>query len=178
MASSADNRGTACPHAPAGPGALLLGMRRAVVRARLEQKELALPLSGGRKLRLSLEVLAAYPRVRWWLWRHEFPEVVAKLRQSGQAEVAGRSRDADSARVSGLRLGRATTRTLRLLPTDSRCLVRSLVLTRLLARRGLSSSLVIGVRTEPEFAAHAWVEHAGEPLLHPGDAGFKRLVET
>lgn len=85
--------------------------------------------------------------------------------------------DEQSAYLSGLRLGRAVSRTLRLLPTDSRCLVRSLVLTGLLARRGLSSTLVIGVRPEPEFAAHAWVEHAGEPLLQTGEGRYGRLAE-
>ncbi len=172
MASSAESRGAA--YREAGARYLLSGMRRAIGVAR-PQTDLASPLSVGGKLRLSAEILLTYPRVRWWLWRHQFPDVVARLRQLGPAEV--RPSD-DWAHVSGLRLGRATTRTLRLLPTDSRCLVRSLVLMRLLARRGLGSSLIIGVRTEPDFAAHAWVEHAGEPLLHPGDAGFKRLVET
>ncbi len=140
-------------------------------------RDLVSPLSIPSKLRLSGEVLVTYSRVRWWLWRYEFPDVVAKLRKLGPPEV-GAPTDAPSACVSGLRLGRAVARTVALLPTDSRCLMRSLVLTGLLARRGLSSSLVIGVRSEPDFAAHAWVEHAGEPLLDPGDASFKRLVET
>lgn len=68
-------------------------------------------------------------------------------------------------------------RTLTVLPADSRCLMRSLVLTGLLARRGISSSLIIGVRLEPEFAAHAWVEYGGEPLLPPGDPSLGRLTE-
>jgi hypothetical protein len=79
--------------------------------------------------------------------------------------------------VQGRRLGYAVVRTLRLLPTDSRCLMRSLVLTRLLARRGIAGTLVIGVRTGERFEAHAWVEHSGTPLLDPGDATFRRLVE-
>lgn len=179
MALGVENRG-APSGAPGSSRPVLLGMRRAraLLSAGLDPDDLVSPLSAGGKLRLSAEVLVTYGRVRWWLWRHEFPDVVARLRRSGPAEVAGPSGDADLDHVSGLRLGRAATRTLRLLPTDSRCLVRSLVLTGMLARRGLSSSLVIGVCTEPEFAAHAWVEHAGEPLLPPGDANFKRLVET
>jgi hypothetical protein len=36
---------------------------------------------------------------------------------------------------------------------------------------------VIGARTQPEFLAHAWVEHAGNPVLNPGDGSFGRLVE-
>jgi hypothetical protein len=51
------------------------------------------------------------------------------------------------------------------------------VLTRLLASRGIRSSLVIGVRSEPEFEAHAWVECAGIALLPPGDDSYGRLVE-
>jgi len=68
-------------------------------------------------------------------------------------------------------------RTLALLPGDTRCLARSLVLTRLLARRGIPAKLVIGARTTPEFLAHAWVECAGHPVLAPGDESFGRLVE-
>jgi hypothetical protein len=57
------------------------------------------------------------------------------------------------------------------LPTDSRCLVRSLVYLSLLSRRGIEGTLVIGARTEPEFAAHAWVEVEGEPMLPVKDDG-------
>jgi hypothetical protein len=62
------------------------------------------------------------------------------------------------------------------MPADSRCLMRSLVLTRLLARRGIESRLVISVRPGERFAAHAWVEHDGVALL-PADAPqSERLV--
>ena len=77
--------------------------------------------------------------------------------------------------VRAARLGRAVRRTLALLPTDSRCLIRSLVLTRLLARRSIPNTLVIGVRKTSEFEAHAWVEHAGQPILPAGD--YTRLTE-
>ena len=140
-----------------------------------------MPLPAWRKAQLAGEVLTAYGKVRWWLPRHQLDDVVARLRQVASAHPPGSGDvalvDPESAQLSGLRLGRAVSRTLRLLPTDSRCLVRSLVLTALLARRGLSSSLVIGVRSDPEFAAHAWVEHAGRPLLPPGEENFLRLVE-
>ena len=62
-------------------------------------------------------------------------------------------------------------------PGDTRCLARSLVLTRLLAKRGIETKLVIGARTTPEFLAHAWVEYDGHPVLNPGDDSFGRLVE-
>ncbi len=64
-----------------------------------------------------------------------------------------------------------------MVPGDTRCLRRSLVLMRLLAKRGISAQLVIGTRTSPDFLAHAWVEHDGEPVLSPGDGSFGRLVE-
>ncbi len=147
-------------------------------RPRLE--ELADPLAPTRKLRLTAEVVAAYGSVRWWLWRHDIAEVVRKLRGWDPADNGApyrRDRDAPRAYRAGLRLGRAVSRTLRLLPTDSRCLMRSLVLLGLLARRGVPSTLIIGVRPEPEFTAHAWIEHAGEPLLPPGETSYGRLTE-
>jgi hypothetical protein len=58
---------------------------------------------------------------------------------------------------------------------DSRCLVRALVLTRMLARRGIESSFVLGVAAQPAFAAHAWLERAGVPLLSTSSR-FHRLT--
>jgi hypothetical protein len=75
------------------------------------------------------------------------------------------------------RLGWIVARTLALLPGDTRCLARSLVLTRLLARRGIPAKLVIGARAAPDFLAHAWVECDGTPVLSAGDGSFSRLVE-
>jgi hypothetical protein len=76
-----------------------------------------------------------------------------------------------------VRLGHAVGRTLAPLPTDDRCLWRALVLSALLAKRGIDSSLVIGVRTQPSFLAHAWVERDGVPLIDPGGSAFGRLLE-
>jgi hypothetical protein len=68
---------------------------------------------------------------------------------------------------------------LALIPTDPSCLVRSLVLTRVLARWGIDSCLVVGVRSEDgKIAAHAWVEHHGVPLLNSGERQFARLLEV
>jgi len=128
-------------------------------------------LSLARKVALATEILATYVRVRRSLWRDELPATLAKLRM-GVAVPAGAQRvDA------GRRLASAVVRVLDRLPTDSRCLTRALVLTRVLARRGIASSLVIGVKSEPEFGAHAWVELGGLPLLPTGEAAFGRLVE-
>ncbi|MDQ3586754.1 MAG: lasso peptide biosynthesis B2 protein [Actinomycetota bacterium] len=143
--------------------------------------ELASPLSVGGKLRLSGEVLATYCQVRWWMRGQRIDDIVARLREGRRHEPSpGTKEPGDeliAQRLGALRLGRAVSRTVRLLPTDSRCLVQSLVLTRLLGRRGVPSALVIGVMSEPQFAAHAWVEHGGAPLLPPG-TGFERLVEV
>jgi hypothetical protein len=83
----------------------------------------------------------------------------------------------DNAQDTALRLGGAVSRTLAHLPSDSRCLVSSLVLSRLLERRGIDASVVVAIRSDPGFSAHAWVEHRGRPLLRPGDLGYERLVE-
>ncbi len=45
------------------------------------------------------------------------------------------------------------------------CLLRSLVLARLLIRRGLDADLVVGIRTQDgRLAAHAWVECEGRQI--------------
>jgi Transglutaminase-like superfamily len=41
----------------------------------------------------------------------------------------------------------------------------------------IPAALVIGTRSEPEFLAHAWVEHGGAAVLPAGDGSFSRLVE-
>jgi hypothetical protein len=131
-------------------------------------------LSAAGKAMLLLEVLRTYVRARWLLWRRDLPSVVAAVEQPGSG--AGRG-DEDSDLRLGARLGRVTIRCLGLLPTDSRCLVRSVVLMALLSRRGISSSLVIGVRPGQEFEAHAWIERDGQPLLPAEQGVYSRLVE-
>jgi len=56
-------------------------------------------------------------------------------------------------------------------PAPASCLVRALVLCRLLQRRGIAAELRIGV-AQPDggFAAHAWVEHGGAALAEAGAA--------
>lgn len=49
------------------------------------------------------------------------------------------------------------------------CLRHALVLQRLLGRRGIRADLRFGVRREEaELRAHAWLEHAGQPIGAPG----------
>jgi hypothetical protein len=124
------------------------------------------------KLGLGCEIASAYGRARWWLWRTDLPRTIAALRE-------GRSNGLESADLErvGLRLGWVVGRALRHLPFDSRCLMRSLVLTSLLARRGIASELVIAVHPESGLQAHAWVESRGVPLLPPAEPPFRRMVE-
>lgn len=131
-------------------------------------------LSSLRKVRLAAEVVVSYARVRWNLRRADLPTVVERLRGSAGAPAAPPD---GAAYEAGLRLARATSRTVTKLPWDSRCLMRSLVLTRLLARRDVAGTLVIGVSPGDEFGAHAWVELGGRPLLPPDEATYARLVE-
>jgi hypothetical protein len=131
----------------------------------------ARPLAQREKAALAAEILLAYARTRWWLYRRDLPGALLELRSPGARPPAP-----PAATRTGLRLGRAVVRTLSVLPTDSRCLMRSLVLTDLLSRRGIESSLVLGVHPGESFAAHAWVEHDSAPLLDPGEFASKRLA--
>jgi hypothetical protein len=128
--------------------------------------EAAPPLGPVEKLRLVAEIAGAWLRARRLLRRRTLPETVALLRAGGHA---GR------APGHALRVASAVSRALPLMPADSRCLMRSLVLVSLLARRSVTATLVIGVLPGERFAAHAWVELAGRPLLPAGD--YDRLVE-
>jgi len=132
--------------------------------------ELIKPIHLRTKAALVVEIVIMYVRVRWLLWRHDLPSVVATLRGSDPLTTDPRRQ------AIGARLGHGIERTLRLVPLDARCLVRSLVLLGLLARRGTASTLVLGVDVEPAFSAHAWVESGGRPLLPPLDES-SRLTE-
>jgi hypothetical protein len=125
------------------------------------------------RARLIVEIVSTYVRARRALRRAPIASVVASLR----AEYAHNPPPTVDTLEQSLSLGWAVSRTLSLVPGDTRCLVQSLVLTRLLARRGIPAKLVIGARAAPDFLAHAWVEHCGEPVLTPGDGSFGRLVE-
>ena len=137
--------------------------QRAAARRRLTLAE---------KGRLAREIVATYVRARIWLRRYALEDVVGRLREDAELEPGSGMHLLQAAR-----LGRIVRRTLGILPADSRCLVQSLVLTSLLARRGIHTTLVIGVKPEPRFEAHAWVELAGYPLL-PVGGEYGRLLEV
>jgi hypothetical protein len=131
-------------------------------------------LSVVEKLRLGGEIVASYGRVRLSLRRDDLPTLLARLREGTSPDASWPN---GRAYAEARRLGAVVERTLGATPQRSRCLVSSLVLTQLLARRGVSSTLVIGVSPGEDFGAHAWVELGGKPLLPAGGAVYQRLAE-
>jgi len=132
------------------------------------------PLRTGQQIRIATEIVASYCAARWWIVRLSFPESVIAARNVRPRSPLGLEEgELDAA---GIRLGYAVQRTLRALPVDSRCLVTALVLTRMLARRGIEHTFVLGVRAQPRFTAHAWVERGAVALL-PTEPEFQRLLE-
>jgi hypothetical protein len=124
------------------------------------------------KLRLIAEILSSYPSALRLVRTNDLPKMVAAARD---VEARPHGEPPELEHYVALQLGVAVQRTLRVVPTDSRCLVRSVVLSRMLARRGIDSRLVIGVDSGHQFAAHAWVEHARQPVLPPNQV--ERLME-
>jgi hypothetical protein len=144
------------------------------VRPGLQPTDVYKPYSPGGRLVLGGEVLLTYVRVRLLLWRQDLPSVVAAI---GAEDPAPPPQAEGIASVKlGARLARVTSRCLAPLPSDSRCLAQSLVLMALMARRGVASALVIGVRPGSDFGAHAWVEREGMPLLPSGGDTYSRLL--
>jgi len=135
------------------------------------------PVPGRLKPVLAAEILIVYVQVRWLLRRQDVRSVVS----SARASSPGRAPDVEFTsledRLVAVRLGGAVRRTLNVLPADSRCLMQSLVLSRLLSARAISTTVVIAARSEPEFEAHAWVEHERVPVLPPRGFDELRLVE-
>jgi hypothetical protein len=123
-----------------------------------------------RKLWLAGEIVLEYVRASWTLRRHGLQAALAAVARPSE-------RDDPREHETSVRIGRAVDRTLSAFPSDPRCLIRAVVLARVLARRGIGSRLVVGVRNAPEFTAHAWVEHRGLPLLPAGDYQRGRLAE-
>lgn len=128
-----------------------------------------------RRLALVLEVLLTYLRVRRALGERDLRCVLRELRGSSQPWRAG---DGDEVRRTAGRVGRVARETLSRLPIRSRCLTQSLVVTAMLARREIPSTVVIAVRHPGEaFGAHAWVESHGMAILPRVADGYARLVE-
>jgi transglutaminase superfamily protein len=102
------------------------------------------------------------------------PAMALRLRVEGLSRLRSRVE-----RVSGGRDALSIDRVARLVDIAARhspvrvgCLPRALALQWLLRRRGIEADLRLGVRKEGDrLDAHAWVEHAGTPLMEaPGVA--------
>jgi hypothetical protein len=130
-------------------------------------------LSPGAKARMAAEVMATYAQVRKLMRRSDLKTALAQLRSTEPTMVV----EDEERVVAAQRLSRAVMRTLPKLPVNSSCLMQSLTLSGLLARRGIDGTLVIGVQPGEEFGAHAWVELDGRALLEPGGDRFARLVD-
>lgn len=142
-----------------GPSALRVPPRSPIparVKAAILAEVLATYVTGLRQLRRDdLKAMAAWSRA-----------TRVRLQQVEPADE----------RDLAIRLGSVVGRILSVLPTDSRCLIRSLVVVRVLRRRGIETRLAIGVKPGPPFEAHAWVEHDGRPVLPQGE--FALLLEV
>ena len=125
------------------------------------------------RLRLTTEILGTYRRARGLMRRVNLAQAVAELR--ADPGLAATDRSPDEQRYAAMRLGRAVMLILATLPTDRRCLVRSLTLIALLARRGIPARLVLGVRPDSSerLGAHAWVEYEGVAVTP--DEDYNRL---
>jgi hypothetical protein len=123
------------------------------------------------RLALVAEVLITYVVVRRQVRRHDLPRAVAALRQQRRPSyVALVAREPRALAVTAERV-------VARIPGDSRCLMRSLVVLAMLARRGVDARLILAARPTPGFAAHAWVERDGDPLLPTRGFGDARLTE-
>jgi hypothetical protein len=125
------------------------------------------PLTLPGKIALLCLVWATAAHVRVGLWRQPLPELVAALGTPTRRKH----------RPVAL-LSRAVSRGLRIGPWHPRCLIRSLVLYRLLRAQGDPAELILALpRHATSHDAHAWVELGGRdvgPL--PGGQGYEELT--
>lgn len=128
------------------------------------------------RLALILEILSVYVVTLVRMRRQDVRDIAARGRERLDHAVHGAVPSEEDARVAR-RLGWAVTRTLNVLPTDSRCLVQSLVLQQLLVARSIPSRVVIGARSDGPFTAHAWVECNSVAVLPARGYEHSRLVE-
>jgi Transglutaminase-like superfamily len=151
-------------------------MQVRAVRGRYSRVSVVAPMAWPERVRpwhrarLMAEIVAAYVPLLRVLRGNDLAAMVAAARSP--RTTIGAPRDPS---LAAERLGWIVNRVLKLFPTDGRCLIQSLVVTRLLAARSIESRLVIGVSVHDSFEAHAWVEHAGTPVLPAGH--FARLHE-
>ena len=113
-----------------------------------------MPASTWTKVRLLGRVWISALRVQLALRRYPFPDAVHVL-----------DRPAVRTPTPPALLSRAVSRGLRIGPWQPRCLIRSLVLYRLLREQGDLAELVIGLPDRADsHEAHAWVELDGRDI--------------
>ena len=157
----------------------IFSRRIATLRTRIDDALAAEPrvlLPVPLRLALILEILSIYAVTSVRMRRRDVLQITARGRDGSDLTVDGVHASEKDARVAR-RLGWAVTRTLTILPTDSRCLVQSLVLQRLLVARSIPSRVVIGARSDGPFMAHAWVECNSVAVLPSRGYEHSRLVE-
>lgn len=121
----------------------------------------ALPVSA--KVGLAVRIWRCFLVVRWEMKRYPLPELVAKL---------GAPFSPTQGRHAPHQLSRAVHRCLRIRWFQSTCLMRSLVLYRLLREQGERAELVIGLPAgATTHEAHAWVELNGRDFGPPPGRG-------
>jgi hypothetical protein len=152
-------------------------VRRHAYRALADDAGAVLPI--WLRLALIIEILCVYAVIVIRLRRHGVGEIASGGRGRRQFSVNSvhASQVSQEHALVARRLGWAVTRTLTVLPTDSRCLVQSLVLQRLLIARSIPSRLVIAARADGPFMAHAWVECNSVAVLPSRGYENSRLVE-
>ena len=126
-------------------------------------------LSLPEKAILAVRIWAAYLLIRRNVRRVELPLLIERL-----SRISRPARSRHPAR----RLSRAVDRSLRIGSRRPTCLVKSLVLFRLLREQGDPAELVIGLPESPTSKdAHAWVELDGREVgPPPGRAGHSQLA--
>lgn len=137
----------------------------------------AYPLGPVAKLRLLGTIWATALAVTVGLRRERLPALITRLGTPVTSTAAAGSAEAHPPLPPAL-LSRAVSRGLRLGPWQPRCLIRALVLYRLLSAQGDESVLVIGLdAVRPTTEAHAWVELDGRDVgPAPGAFGHRALV--
>ena len=123
------------------------------------------------RLRIAVEVLANYVP----MWRAVRTNDLSHMASAARAASRPLHTPPDEEAETAARLGGIVQSVMRVLPTDKRCLITSLVTLRVLSNRSIDGRLVIGVQTGDSFTAHAWVEHDDRPILPAG--GYIRLHE-
>jgi len=123
-----------------------------------------------RKVRLFVRIWALTVQVAIALRKRPLPDLVESYRAR---DTVGRHPI-----YAPRKLSAAVTRSLRLGPWRPRCLIRSMVLYRLMREQGDEAELVIGLPENPrDHTAHAWVEAQGTDIgPAPGRGNHEELV--